>query len=117
VHAWISAIVHHPIAYLEHRFSHFAAFLQSTKYTVDFTNMADSSRLLYPQNPLFVAASNVEQALATSVLFEDGLWFILIAAILLLTWRLRGSPPGAFAVGIALSATVYVLTFLGVGVA
>ena len=51
------------------------------------------------------------------MIFRPGLWLVLAIAIGAVSWRVRATPGGAFAIGVTTSAVIYVMTFFAVGVA
>ena len=64
-----------------------------------------------------MALKTLNDALKPTPLLRPGTWLMIDAAVCLLAWRRRDTPPGAFALGIGGSAVLYLLTFFAVGVA
>ena len=60
---------------------------------------------------------SVHDALKPTPLFRAGTWLLLCIAVCGFAWQRRGTPEGAFAIGVCGSAGVYVLTLFGAGVA
>jgi hypothetical protein len=58
----------------------------------------------------------MHDALRSTPLFLPGSWLLGCMAVTVLAWRRRKTPSGAFAMGVCGSASVYVLSFLAVGV-
>jgi hypothetical protein len=114
--AWRQAVAAHPLAYLAHRATFMRQFLARSNLVLPVWDWAapDAS---YGKSRYFRPLLALHDALQPGLLFRPGLWLLLAAAVLGLTWRARATPAGAFAVGVTASAVVYVLTFFAVGVA
>ncbi len=115
--AWIGAIVHHPIAYLEHRSAFMWNFLAGSNLTMWLIDVNDSMKSPFPDRPAFAAVTAIHDALKPTPLFRAGTWLLLCIALCAFGWTRRETPEGAYLVGICGSAAVYVLTFYVVGVA
>lgn len=117
--AWISAVLHHPVAYLEHRLGFFWNFSAGNNLTMWVRDIErdDQTATVFPGRPQFGALKSIHDALKPTPLFRVGTWLLLCMVIGIAGWRRRETPEGAFAIGVCASATLYVLTFLGVGVA
>jgi hypothetical protein len=92
-------------------------FLLGENFTIWTQDLNDAGRLALPDNRGFVALVAVNDMLKRTPLFRVALWLLLCAVICAVAWRRRETPDGAFAVAVAGSAVVYVLTFALVGVA
>jgi hypothetical protein len=117
VDAWWRAIVAHPIAYVQHRFTVMGQFLFGVNQTMWTVDIAHPDQVVFADNAWFVAAKNVNDVLKPTPLFRAITWLLVCAASCALAWRRRGTPVGAFVIGVAGSACVYVATFLPFGVA
>ena len=115
--AWIDAISHHPVAYLEHRSAFMWNFLARANLTMWTADVYDSSKKVFPNRPAFNALVAVHDALKPTPLFRAGTWLLVCLAVFIVGWRRRNTVSGTFAIGAAGSAAVYVLTFFAVGVA
>jgi hypothetical protein len=115
--AWISAIVHHPVAYLEHRTAFMWNFLAGSNLTMWLIDIDDPTKIPFPDRPAFVAVKNIHDALKPTPLFRAGSWLLICIAACAFGWRKRARPEGAYIIGVCGSAAVYVLTFYAVGVA
>jgi hypothetical protein len=115
--AWVSAIAHHPVAYLEHRSAFMWNFLAGSNLTMWLIDVNDSMKTPFPDRPAFAAVTTIHDALKPTPLFRAGTWLLLCVAICAFGWRRRERPEGAYMIGVCGSATVYVLTFYAVGVA
>lgn len=115
VEAWRRALLAHPLAYLEHRATFMWTFLAGANLTLPLYDSPATAS--FATNPYFTALVALHDALKETVLFRPGFWLLLAAGICALGWRARDVPAGAFAVGAAGSAGVYVLSFFPVGVA
>jgi hypothetical protein len=116
--AWMRAVTAHPLAYLRHRLTFFWTFLASPDtLTLELFHADDPARTPLAQNNRFKSLLALHDALKHTVLFRPGFWLILAIMTCGLAAPMRATPSGAFAIGVAGSAIVYVLTFLAFGVA
>lgn len=116
--AWQRAIVSHPVAYLMHRADFMWTFLFGSENMTMWTrDLDDPSAIIFADNPRLMALKTLNDALKPTPLLRPGTWLMIDAAVCLLAWRRRDTPPGAFALGIGGSAVLYLLTFFAVGVA
>jgi peptidoglycan/LPS O-acetylase OafA/YrhL len=81
------------------------------------TDIDHPAQIPFPDRPTFVAVKTVHDALKPTPLFRAGVWLLICMAVCALAWRKRDTPDGAYAIGVAGSAAVYVLTYFAVGVA
>ena len=115
---WARAVTAHPLAYLRHRLTYFSTFLfDPDTLTLELYDADDPAKTPLAQNRYFKALLAVHDTLKGSVLFRPGFWLVLAALICGMAARARATPAGAFAIGVASSAIVYLMTFLLVGVA
>ena len=115
--AWKHAVVHHPLAYLHHRAALMANFLFGANFTLWTADIREPGKTVFADRPAFIALTAVHDLVKPTPLFRAGTWLLLDAVIVVLAWRRRSTPQGAFAVAVGLSAVVYVLTYFCVGVA
>jgi hypothetical protein len=115
--AWISAITHHPIAYLEHRTAFMWNFLAGSNLTMWLIDIEDTTKIPFPDRTAFVVVKNIHDALKPTPLFRAGSWLLACIALCAVGWRRRERPEGAYIIGVCGSAVVYVATFYAVGVA
>jgi len=116
VEAWIRAMVSHPAAYLQHRAAFVWTFLAGANSTLWTGDAEDASKAVFAGNPAVAALRAMHDALRSTPLFLPGSWLLGCMAVTVLAWRRRKTPSGAFAMGVCGSASVYVLSFLAVGV-
>jgi hypothetical protein len=74
-------------------------------------------RVPLARNPYFLTIVAWHDVLKSTALFRAGTWLAFATAVVALAWRGRATPPGAFAIGVAVSAIVYMLSFGVFGVA
>jgi hypothetical protein len=117
VRAWLAAIRNHPVAYLAHRSTVFWTFLTGDNLVVWFYDLDDSSKVVRTDDRVLMAVKTMHDALKPTPLFRMGAWLLLCMAVVVAGWRRRETPAGAFAVAVAGSAAVYVLTYWLVAVA
>jgi hypothetical protein len=117
VDAWRRAVVQHPVAYLQHRLTFMATFLTGANRTLWTQELDDPSQMVFADRPAFQALKTVDAWLKPTPLLRSGSWLLLCAVVCAFAWRRRETKSGAFALAVCGSATVYVMTFLAVGVA
>lgn len=116
--AWQRAVMHHPVAYLQHRGSFMWNFLAGDANLTMWVQDIDAPpNLLFSDRPAFVALKAVHDVLKPTPLFRPGSWLLVCIAVCALAWRRRDTPAGTFAIGICGSGAAYALTFFAVGVA
>jgi hypothetical protein len=106
VRVWIEAVRKHPVAYAQHRLSHFIALLTTGGRTADFERLQVLNRSGPSLRPLIA----VNDLLKWTILFRVGPWFLLVLVVCIIAWRKRTSPTGTYAVAVSLSAVLYVAT-------
>jgi hypothetical protein len=115
--AWASAIVRHPVAYLDHRASFMWNFLSGSNLTMWVADIEKPNETVFPDRPAFAVLMVAHDILKPTVFFRAGFWLLACLAILALAWRRRDTPEGTFAIAACGSASLYVLAFFSVGVA
>ena len=114
--AWLSAIFKHPIAYLQHRSAFMWNFLVGDNLTMWTVDVENPTQDFLANRTAFNALRAVQDALKPTPFFRAGFWLLACIALCGIG-RNRAPGDAAFALGVCGSATVYVLTFYGVGVA
>jgi hypothetical protein len=115
--SWLRAVAAHPIAYLTHRLTFLKAFLAGSNPTIELENLAHRDGIPLTRNRGFVTLMTLYDMLKRTLLFRPGIWLIFAAAVQALAWRGRATPPGAFAISVAASGIIYILSFGVFGVA
>jgi hypothetical protein len=115
--AWARAVLRHPVAYLRHRTAFMGNFLVGNNLTMWVADVDHWTETVFPDRPSFVALVSVHDRLKVTPLFRAGSWLLVCMLVCGLSWRRRETPEGAFALAVCGSATLYMLTFLAVGVA
>ncbi len=113
--AWLRAVAAHPLSYVRHRATFFWTFLAGSNPTLELENVSDATPL--GRNRLFMGLLTLHELLKTTVLFRAGTWLVVALGVGMLGWRARLTAPGAFAVSVAASGFVYILSFAIFGVA
>ena len=88
--AWVSAIAHHPVAYLEHRTAFMWNFLAGSNLTMWLIDVNNSMKRPFPDRPAFVAVTTIHDALKPTPLFRAGTWLLLCIAICAFGWTQAG---------------------------
>jgi hypothetical protein len=115
--AWLRAIAVHPIAYLSHRLTFLWTFLVGSNPTLELDDLSLRYATPLARNRYFMSLVALHDVLKCTVLFRPGLWTIFATAVGALAWRARTTPFGAFAIGVAGSGIIYILSFGLFGVA
>jgi preprotein translocase subunit SecE len=115
--AWWRAVVTHPVAYLQHRFSVMGQFLFGNNPTIWTIDIEHPDQMVFADNPWFVVIKDVHDVLKPTPLFRAVTWLFVCMALCGLSWRRRDRPVGVFVLGVCGSAIVYLATFLPFGVA
>jgi len=74
-------------------------------------------RVPLARNRYFLGVVALHEVLKSTALFRAGTWLAFAAAVGALAWRGRATPSGAFAISVAASGIVYILSFGVFGVA
>jgi hypothetical protein len=117
VDAWLRAVATHPLAYLEHRLTVLWTFLARPNLVLELYKMTLPDETPIAHNAYFLALLPLEKSIEQSIFYRAGFWLILGLAIVAWAWPARSSASGAFAISIAASGTVYLLSFGVLGVA
>jgi hypothetical protein len=115
--AWVSAIARHPLAYFQHRLAFFRAFLFGSHLGMWTADIEHPPRTVFEDRPTFMALKAMHDALQPTPLFRMVTWLFASLLLCALGWRRRSSPDGAFVMGVCGAATLYVLSYLPLGVA
>jgi hypothetical protein len=115
--SWLRAVAGHPVAYLTHRLTFLRTFLARSNLTIELENLALRDEIPLARNRRFVTLMALYDVLKRTVLFLPGIWLIFAATVGALAWRGRATPPGAFAISVAASGIIYILSFGVFGVA
>jgi hypothetical protein len=115
--AWLRAVLWHPLAYLQHRLTFMWNFLAADNLTMWLADVEHPTRQVFADRAAFGALVSVHNALKPTPVFRVGTWLMACMALCWLSWRNRDTREGTFVLGVCGSAAIYVLTFLGAGVA
>ena len=114
--AWLAAILHHPVAWLQHRSAFTWNFLAGDNLVMWTADIERPMQEVFPDRAAFTAFRAVHDALKPTPLLRAGFW--LLVCIVLCSIGLRRAPhESKFVFAVCGSAAIYVLTFYGVGVA
>ena len=115
--AWLLAIFRHPLAYLRHRVAFMWNFLAADNLTMWLADVDHPMQQVFPDRVTFAALVSVHDMLKPTPLLRAGSWLLACIALCCFGWRRSGTREGALVLGVCGSATIYVTTFLFVGVA
>ena len=114
--AWVSAIRHHPIAYLQHRSAFLWNFLAGDNLAMWTADIEKWGEDVFPDRVAFNAFRAAHDALRPTPFLRAGFWLLACIALCCIGWN-RAAREATFVLATCGSASVYVLTFYGVGVA
>jgi len=115
--AWLSAILRHPLAYLEHRSAFMWNFLGGSNLTMWIADVEHPSENVFPGRVAFTALVSLHDLLKPTPLFRAGSWLLLCMVLCWFAWRRGNTREGAFALGTCGSAVIYVMSYYLVGLA
>jgi hypothetical protein len=115
--AWLTAILHHPIAYLQHRSAFMWNFLAADNLTMWTADVEHPTKNVFADRAAFNAMVSAHDMLKPTPFLRVGFWLLACIIVCCLGWRRTSSREAAFALGVCGSATIYVLSFSAVGVA
>jgi len=115
--AWLQAIVHHPVAYLQHRSAFMWNFLAADNLTIWTADVEHPTRKVFADRAAFNAMVSADDLLKPTPLLRAGFWLLACIFVCCVGWWRSPAREAAFALGVCGSATVYVLSFYAVGVA
>jgi len=115
--AWLAAILHHPIAYLQHRSTFMWNFLAADNLTMWTADVEHPTKNVFADRAAFNALVSAHDVLKPTPFLRSGFWLLACIIVCWLSWWRSGAREAAFALGVCGSATIYVLSFYAVGVA
>ncbi len=115
--AWLTAVLRHPVAYLQHRSAFTWNFLAADNLTMWTADVEHPTRNVFADRVAFNALVSANDMLKSTPLLRAGFWLLACMIICVVGWRRNGPREAAFVTGVCGSATVYVLSFYAVGVA
>ncbi len=115
--AWLAAILHHPIAYLQHRSAFMWNFLAADNLTMWTADVEHPMKNVFADRAAFNAMVAANDALKPTPLLRMGLWLLACIVVCCWSWKRSASREAAFALAVCGSATIYVLSFYALGVA
>ncbi|HMM89151.1 hypothetical protein [Bradyrhizobium sp.] len=114
--AWLAAILHHPVAWLQHRSAFMWNFLAGDNLAMWTADIENPGKDVFADRAAFGSLRAALDALKPTPLLRAGFW-LLACIVLCGIGRNRAPREAAFVFAACGSAAVYVLTFYGVGVA
>lgn len=114
--AWMTSILHHPVAYLQHRSAFMWNFLAADNLTMWTADVEKPMQDVFPNRTAFNVLRSAHDALKPTPFFRTGFWLLVCIALCGISWN-RTPREAAFVFGVCGSAAAYDLTFYAVGVA
>jgi hypothetical protein len=114
--AWLTAILQHPIAYLQHRSAFMWNFLGGDNLALWTADIENLGKDVFADRAAFGAFRAAHDALKPTPFLRAGFWLLVCIALCGIGWS-RTPREAAFVSAVCGSAAIYVLTFFGVGVA
>jgi hypothetical protein len=115
--AWLQAILHHPVAYLQHRSAFSWNFLAARNLAMWTADVEHPERNVFADRVAFNAMVSAQDMLEPTPFLRAGFWLLACILVCGVSWRRSAPREAAFALGVCGSAVVYVLSFYAVGVA
>ena len=115
--AWLSAILRHPLAYMQHRLDFMWNFTAANNLTMWLADVDHPMRQALAGRRPFAVLVSIHDALKTTPAFRVGSWLLACIALCWFGWRRSETSDGALVLGVCGSAAIYVSSFLLVGVA
>lgn len=115
--AWLTAVLHHPVAYLQHRSAFMWNFLAADNLGMWTADVEHPMQRVFADRAAFNALVAAHDAIKPTPFLRAGFW--LLSCILVCGWSWRRSDPreASFALAVCGSATIYVVSFYALGVA
>jgi hypothetical protein len=115
--AWLTAVLHHPVAYLQHRSAFMWNFLAADNLGMWTADVERPMQKVFADRAAFNALVAAHDVLKPTPLLRAGFWLLACIVVCFWSWKRSGPREGAFALTVCGSATVYVLSFSALGVA
>jgi hypothetical protein len=115
--AWLVATLRHPLAYLQHRLAFMWNFLAADNLTMWLADVDHPTQSVFADRAAFQALVSIHNVLKSTPLLRVGSWMLACIALCFFSWRRADTRDDAFVYGVCGSATIYVLSFLFLGVA
>ena len=109
--AWLAAVEAHPLAYVEHRLTVLWTLLGRENYVLELYKLSQPGENPIARNSYFLALLPLQDAMKSSIIYRGGFWLVLGFAITAWAWPARKSASGAFALSVAATGAVYLLSF------
>jgi hypothetical protein len=115
--AWLTAVLHHPAAYLQHRSAFMWNFLAADNLGMWTADVEHPMQKVFADRAAFNALVAAHDVLKPTPLLRAGFWLLACIVICGWSWKRSRRREAAFALAVCGSATIYVLSFYALGVA
>ena len=115
--AWLTAVLDHPVAYLQHRAAFMWIFLAADNLGMWTADVEHPMAKVFPDRAAFNALVAAHDALKPTPLLRAGFWLLACMAVCFWSWKRSAAREAAFVLAVCGSATVYVGSFYALGVA
>ena len=115
--AWLTAVLHHPVAYLQHRSAFMWNFLAADNLGMWTADVERPMQRVFPDRAAFNALVAAHDALKPTPFLRAGFWLLVCILVCGWGWRRSGRREASFALAVCGSATIYVASFYALGVA
>jgi hypothetical protein len=115
--AWLTAVLHHPAAYLQHRSAFTWNFLAADNLGMWTADVEHPMQKVFADRAAFNALVAAHDVLKPTPLLRAGFWLLACIVICGWSWKRSRRREAAFALAVCGSATIYVLSFYALGVA
>jgi hypothetical protein len=104
--AWLSAVLRHPLAYMQHRLDFMWNFLAADNLTMWLADVDHPMQQVLPGRKPFAALVAIHDALKPTPAFRVGSWLLVCIVVCGFGWRRSGTRDGALILGVCGSAAV-----------
>jgi len=115
--AWLTAVLHHPVAYLQHRSAFMWNFLAADNLGMWTADVEHPMQKVFADRAAFNALVAAHDLLKPTPLLRTGIWLLACIVVCGRSWKRSAAREAAFALAVCGSATVYVASFYTLGVA
>lgn len=115
--AWLTAVLHHPVAYLQHRSAFTWNFFAGDNLGMWTADVEHPTKQVFADRAAFNALVAAHDALKPTPFLRAGFWLLACIVICGWNWKRSASREAAFALAVCGSATIYVVSFYALGVA
>lgn len=115
--AWIQAIKNHPAEYLKHRFAHWWNLLWKPKHLLISDMVSNSWGYEFDKSALHLSLERATDIMGDTPFFRPGAWILFAIALVAVAARWGAGPARDIVIALNVSAVLYMLAYLPIGIA